>query len=202
MEGIIFFWFSWIGWVYITFSLRKDHPYRIKLAFALLIIIICSSRFMSIRGFHVNITFILLICFVYAGMIKLQKRQLLFLMISSFIVSLIYVSFQLVALFDPIWILFKKEWMLSFILSYVTILLYKKPGIRVYTLLSGMIQGEILYSVILYKKYFEHEIGSLAFLDICAISLMFIVSWRIFEMIVYSLESYFESNRKEKQRIS
>lgn len=202
MEGIIFYWFSWLGWVYITFSLRKNHPNRIKLAFALLMMIICSNRFLSIFGFHVNIAFILLICFVYAGMIKLKKRQLLFLMISAFIVSLIYVSFQLVAMFDPIWILFKKEWMLSFVLSYVTILFYKKPGLRIYTVLSGVIQGEFLYSLILYKKYFEHEIGSLAFLDICAISLMFIVCWRIFEMIMYYLENHFESNRKEKQRIS
>lgn len=202
MEGTIFYWFSWMAWIYITFSLRRDHQYRLQLAIALLGIIICSAYSIPFYSLHINMAFICLLFIVYYGLIGLASKQLLFMLISSSIVSLIYGSFQLLELFDPVWILFKKEWMLSFILFYTTILLHRNLQLRVYLLLSGVIQGEILYSLVLNSKHFQREIGALQFLDICSISLMSLLCWGMFEKIVYILESYFESNRKEKQRIS
>ncbi len=32
MEGAMFYWISWLYWIYLTFIVDKHHPYRFKLA--------------------------------------------------------------------------------------------------------------------------------------------------------------------------
>jgi len=42
MSGFLFYWLTWAGWIFVTFLLNRTNPYRFRIAFWLLVIIITS----------------------------------------------------------------------------------------------------------------------------------------------------------------
>jgi hypothetical protein len=100
---------------------------------------------------------------------------------------LAYTSFLMFELYDPIWVLFDRNIMLAAIGFYLAILLHKNRHSRVLTLITGFLQGEVLFSAILWKFNFPYAISSLAFMDILIVSLAMLVAWSAVETIIVTL---------------
>lgn len=91
--------------------------------------------------------------------------------------------------------------LLSSVLVYASVLLHGDRILRLCSLYIGMLQGELLVTLIFRKLHFPYDYGSLAFFDIVAVSTFFmaILFW-IAKASVY-MEQFKRKTRKRKARV-
>ncbi len=188
MEGIYFYWFSWIGWVITTFFMKKGKV-RTAISFFMLFMIFVSDNTYHLTEYSIHAPFILIFIFSLVFMTKTKGLMQLYYLICSLIISIGYVCFHLFELFDPVWLIFDRKWMLSFVILYLILMLVKDPNHRLAVALIGICNGELLYSMILTKFFREIEIGNFVFLDALAFNILFILIWNSFEKIAQSFEA-------------
>jgi hypothetical protein len=202
LEGSFFYWIFWFYWVYMTFVLSKKNPLRLKLSACLLIIIILSNFHFVIGRFDIYASGVVMLLLSYYFFSKEKMGRLLYSFISSFSITMAYVTFHLFEIFDPIWIIFKKEWMMGICFSILAILLQKNLNGRILIIVSGTMQGEALYSYYLSKFEFSYPIGTLAYLDVCALISLILVSWSILENASTIFQNHVHFFEKGKQKSS
>jgi hypothetical protein len=202
MEGSTFYWICWLFWVYFTFILDKQNPYRLKLsAIVLSVLVLSNIRFMVGRyEIHASALFLYVCSYLFFN--KENRGVIIYIFICSFIVSIAYVTFHLFEIYDPIWILFKKEWMMSLCLGTLSILLQKTLKGRLVIIVIGAMQGEILFAYILSKFQIPYSIGAFAFLDVCSLTIGLLVGWRALENASLIVQNHFHFFEKDKQKSS
>jgi hypothetical protein len=119
--------------------------------------------------------FLLAISYYLIG--RQKPGAIIYFFICSFIVTIAYVTFHLFEIFDPIWIVFKKEWMMGIGFTILALLLQKNLLGRLLIIISGTMQGEILYAYILSRYPFPYTISSPAYLDVCFLISALLVGW-------------------------
>lgn len=201
MDGMLFYWFFWTFWTLSTFFMKK-YGMRFYTSFWLLLAIIFSNKFIYLFGFNVSLAGLLMMGTAYWMMAKQSKSGGSYLFLTSFIVMLAYAAFHLFELFDPVWLLLNRRFMLSFVLAYLSISVQHGFWLRIMTLFLGAIHGEILYAVILKKFDFAYAIGSMMFLDVMAISLALIVTVSGLKKASAFFEQHFHHLEREKHRSS
>ncbi len=195
MEGVLFFWLFWIFWIVTTFFMSKSRS-RLLLSAAILSVIILSSYSMKLFALNISASSLFLLLAAYITMAKQRGRKGLYLFITSFIIMLAFTTFHLYELYDPVWLIFDRNMMLSFLLTYIALLLHHDVKFRIIILICGSIHGEILYASILKHITPTYLIGSFAYLDVISISIGFL-------LIIYGFKkvsSYFESQIKHLER--
>ncbi|KAB2338335.1 hypothetical protein F7731_01860 [Cytobacillus depressus] len=202
MEGLTFYWFSWMFWVITTFFMKMNSKLRLFLSIWVLILIILSPYSFSSFGFEISYVSIILLGTLFYMISKIKRLTAAYVLISSFITMMAYVCFQLYALFDPVWIIVSRNWMLALLLVSLTLILQANKYYRVIIILLGSIQGEFLYAHILKKYSFPYLIGSVAYLDVAALSSALLCVWTGFELLASFYERYFNQVEKEKQKLS
>jgi hypothetical protein len=196
MEGIIFYWVSWIFWIMATFFLDRKNKDRAKFSAWLLLLIILSPYTFKVFNVETSTAGVFLMGTVYILASRLERLKRVYFLFCAFIMMMAYVSFHLFELFDPVWVIFSRKWMLAFLLVYMAVLLQKKRVLRLPLILLGGIQGEVLYALILEQYSFPYIIGSLAFFDIMALSASIVAAWSAMQWTA----SYFETNFKHFER--
>ncbi|OIK17139.1 hypothetical protein BIV60_01030 [Bacillus sp. MUM 116] len=202
MEGSMFYWISWSFWVYLTFFLNKQNPYRFKLAAAILMLIALSTLHFRLGNIDIFASGLFLLFLTFILISKEKLRAIIYFFICSYIIGISYVTFHLFEIFDPIWIILKKEWMMGILLGYLAILLQKTLRGRLLIVLNGTMQGEILYTIILSKYHFPYSIGTFAYLDVCALISFLLVGWSFFENAGTIFQNHFNFTEKAKQKSS
>ncbi|RSK27447.1 hypothetical protein EJF36_11425 [Bacillus sp. HMF5848] len=198
MDGAIFYWLYWIGWVITTFLMNKG-KLRTLVATCLLISIAFSTSVVTLFNTDINALVILYFLGCYFLIRKYPKRSQFYYLIVSLSITMAYVSFHVFSLFDPVWLVFNKLWMLVFLLVYLNLLLVKNVLARLLTLLLGILHGEVLYAIVLYNFRFPYEIGSLFFWDACALMITGILLWSGLENISQYWNSTLQKQVKERQ---
>jgi hypothetical protein len=196
VEGIYFYWLSWLIWIIYTFFMRKDR-FRLFVCSHLLLLIILSAYEMTIGPFQFSFAYLFLLAVAYRFVMKRRGRAFIYFAFASAIVTITYVSFHLLALFDPVWIFMNETWMLACMLVCVTFALYRPFFSRLLLLTVGCCQGEFLYSFILRQFSFHNLIGSLFFFDGWMLSVSFLFAWRFFEQLPTYVDSLFQRRMKE-----
>jgi hypothetical protein len=202
LEGVIFYWSFWAFWIYLTFILDKQNPYRVKLAAIVLIALILSNVQFTVAGFEVQTSGLFILGISYLFISQEKRGAIIYYFISSFTISIAYVTFHLFEIFDPIWIIFKKEWMMGIVLWYLAILLQKTIKGRLLVIFAGTMQGEILYAYILNKFQFPYLIGAVAYLDVCSLTALLLVGWSTLENAGTIMQNHFHIFEKGKQKSS
>jgi hypothetical protein len=202
MEGSMFYWILWLFWVCITFLINKQNPYRTKLAVVILMVIILSDVHFMIKNFQLYAggLFMLLLSYIILG--KKKLGSLLYAFICSFIITISYVTFNLFVIFDPVWVIFQKEWMMGICLSLLAIILQKSLKDRLLIIVSGTMQGEILYAFYLSKFEFSYPIGAMVYLDVSSLIIILLVGWSALENAGTFFQNHFHFLEKEKQKSS
>lgn len=88
----------------------------------------------------------------------------IYTLLSALIIAMLYTSFHLLEVYDPIWIVVDRLFLLSGALVYASVLLHGDRFLRLCSLYIGMLQGELLVTLIFRKLNFPYDYGSLAFL--------------------------------------
>ncbi|PFI46015.1 hypothetical protein COI73_19090 [Bacillus cereus] len=200
MDGSTFYFVAWIGWIVVTFFMKKE-PIRWKVSACILIFIICSPLNVTSASFTVSVNALLLCVISFVGITLYSIWKKLYALLSALIIAMLYTSFHLLEVYDPIWIVVDRLLLLSGALVYASILLYGDRILRLCTLYIGMLQGELLVTLIFHKLHFPYEYGSLAFFDVVAVSTLFmaILLW-ITKVSVY-MEQFKRKTRKRRARV-
>ncbi|WP_346206369.1 hypothetical protein NSS89_11165 [Caldifermentibacillus hisashii] len=199
MTGFVFFGLAWAGWIYSTFIMEKTNPYRFPIAAYLLVTIILSVFKIRFLGLDISLATLFLLFISFLTFIKLPFWKLLYCTIGIFIVSSATAVFYLISLYDPVWIFIDQQILLSFFGACLAVLLFKEYKARIFSTIIGLIQGDILYAIILKKFSIDFPIGSFAFLDGLALTCVFITIWSGFEYLQTTFEHKNFQQKKEKQ---
>jgi hypothetical protein len=202
MEGSVFYWILWLFWVCITFFLNKHNPYRTKLAAVILLIIILSDVHFLVESFQFYASGLFMLLLSYIILSKKKLGSLLYAFICSFIVTIAYVTFNLFVIFDPVWVIFQKEWMMGVCISFLAIILQTSLKDRLLIVVSGTMQGEILYAFYLSKFEFSYPIGTIAYLDVASLVIILLVGWGALENAGTFFQNHFHFLEKGKQKSS
>lgn len=201
MEGLIFFWVSWGFWVIATFFMQRSAR-RLKITVWILMMIIASPYVISIFEFKISLSGVFLFGTLFYLASQIERLKFAYLFICSFIIMLAYVSFQLFELFDPVWLLFPRNWMLAVLIVSLTIILQGNKYFRIIIVMLGSIQGEFLYALILQKYSFPYIIGSFSFLDVTALSVGLLTMWNGIEFLTTFFDNQFNELEREKHKLS
>jgi hypothetical protein len=169
-DGILFYWFMWIGWVVTTFLIKKN-PFRNAVIFILLPGIIMSGYNIQITLGTVNAAFAY---FLIIGLVHVIRStgELLYYLTVSFIIAVSYVILQIFALYDPAKLFFDKKYLLIIFLAAVLFLISKRNIDLFYIPLIGIFIGDSLYQLLIFRLTGYLEIGSLFVLDLLASTTM------------------------------
>jgi hypothetical protein len=202
MEGSMFYWILWVFWVYVTFFMNKQNSYRPKLAAVILVLITLSNVHFVFKSFEFYASGLFMLLLSYIIFSKKKLGLLLYAFICSFIVTIAYVTFNLFVIYDPVWVIFKKEWMMGICFSCLAIFLQTSLKDRLLIIVSGTMQGEILYAFYLSKFEFSYPIGSIGYLDVFSLITILLVSWSILENAGPYFQNHFHFLEKGKQKSS
>jgi len=199
MEGFVFYWLCWSGWIIVTFILNKNHAYRFPMAFHLLVIIILSHFHVSLYQLQLNLS----AAWVFVCCTFLLKDKPMLSLLSTFIkvliVTLAFASFLLFALFDPVWLIFDPYWMKVLLFSLLTVMIFESLLERIVGLNIGMILGEGCYAHILTKWDLPITIGSYSLLDVLSTSTVFLIIWGVLENLSVYYDTKFHNIERERQ---
>lgn len=202
LEGLTFYWASWFFWIVATFFMNKNHLSRFWLSLYLLLLIIASPYTVTLFGFDLSIAGLFLCCPLFYVASRLEWQKLTYLLICSFIIMLAYVCFHLFELFDPVWLIFPRNWMLAVILLIMSLILHGNKRSRMFIIVLGSIQGEFLYALIISKYSFPYVIASLTFLDVLSLSSILLAIWNGIEWLASFYERHFNQLEREKQKLT
>lgn len=132
---------------------------RLYIDFYYLLSVTCNDCF--IHGIS-KCTFTFCCCFYRNRTIFYLEK--LYSLLSALIIAMLYTSFHLLEVYDPIWIVVDRLFLLSGALVYASVLLHEDRILRLCSLYIGMLQGELLVTLIFRKLHFPYDYGSLAFL--------------------------------------
>jgi hypothetical protein len=200
MEGNFFYWTAWVFWVIATFFVKKESQIRTKVSACILFVIILSPYFVHLFGFEINLAFLFLYFFMLFQIIQEKRKVGLYIFFPSFVIMLAYGSFQLFELFDPVWVMFKREWMIAVMLLYLCVLLHSDNKKRLYTLIIGIIQGELIYSMILKRAGFSFQTGTELFFDTLAASVFVLFILSIIETVIVYFDHQLNLQGRERQK--
>ncbi|MBN3555932.1 hypothetical protein JYA63_16760 [Fictibacillus nanhaiensis] len=172
-DGILFYWFMWMGWIVSTFLMKKGQ-FRNQCVFMMLIGIILSgvNIKLSIGIMNAACVFFLLMGFIHV--IK-NSHQLFFFVTSSFIVATSYVSIELFALYDPVKLFVNKKIMILVILTILAITLARSKKDLFSLIAIGLFIGDVAYQFIILRLVGRIEIGSLYVMDLFAATSMMLL---------------------------
>ncbi|MGM0899916.1 MAG: YphA family membrane protein [Bacillota bacterium] len=199
MEGALFYWFTWLGWVWTTFFMEKQNKYRFNIAFLLLILIIASPYKMLIQGVEVYIPAIVLMTFFLIETAKLRNRIFFSVFVTSFIIMLGYVSFLLFELFDPVWVIFDRKWLISISVLLLATALQSEKYLQILSVGIGMLLGEFLFSFTMKSLAFPYPVASPAFLDIVSLATIILGVWVSIQYTADLIGSFMNQGRGKQK---
>ncbi|MDC2865946.1 MULTISPECIES: YphA family membrane protein [unclassified Bacillus (in: firmicutes)] len=198
MEGGYFYLLAWMGWVITTFFLKKD-TVRFKISAVILLFIICSQTVISFAFITISVNAFLLAGISFIGIAAYSVWKKVYTILCALIIAMLYASFSLIELYDPIWIVVDRTWMLSSILVYTSVLLHRDRLLRIWGLYVGALQGELFVAFILKTFNFPYQLGSLQFFNMIAVSTMFCsLLYGIGKIVTYT-EQFKQKQVKEGQ---
>ncbi|WP_108671111.1 hypothetical protein [Peribacillus acanthi] len=183
MEGIFFIWIAWIIFVILTFFYNPSTNRNSNILHVLMLIILSPYTFIiPSSSIDVNCSALYLILMLFFYSRNFEFKQFLHLFISSLIIGLCIASFGIFAMIDPVWILFDPTWMLTIILLYLSIILVYRWNLRMLSLLLGMVVGELLMFMAVYRLGLPYQPFSSEWLDQLAKVGAGSMIWRLFEL--------------------
>ncbi|WP_318508558.1 hypothetical protein [Bacillus sp. T3] len=180
--------------------MRKNSKYRIATATCILILISLTPYEIALVGFQINLAVIFLYLYSLGHIILVKKKVGIHNLLCTYVLMLAYASFLLFELYDPVWILFNRVWMIACVLGYLSVMLFSDKKDRILFLIIAIIQGEFLFAMIVKKIGFAYSVGTGQFLDTLSSAVLVLVIWSICESIIVSLDQYMNQHVRGKQK--
>lgn len=200
LEGMFFYWVAWLLWILTTFFMKKNSTYRFATAICILILISLTPYEIAVLGFQLNLAVIFLYFYILGHIILVKKVVGIHNLLCTYVLMLAYASFLLFELYDPVWILFNRVWMIACVLGYLSVMLFSDSKDRLHFLIIAIIQGEFLFAMIVRKIGFAYSVGTGQFLDTLSSAVLVLVLWSICETVIVSMDQYMNQHVRGKQK--
>lgn len=187
LEGIFFYWLFWLFWIFTTFFMEKTTK-RLYYSIFLLVSILFSTCEITFFSININVTVII---FVVVGYLLLDKKKwfnIFYLIGTGILCTMVYVSFRLFQLYDPVWVMKHPTVKLAIILFVLTAFLVKKFKNRLAIIFIITFQSEFVYSLYIKERLGGIKVGSLEVFDLVAITVFFNFVWYCFEQLILWLD--------------
>lgn len=201
MEGGYFYWLFWIFFIISAFFI-DDRKWRFRFSAFALMAIICSISSVEILSLECSFTGLFFLLTSYFYISGQTRKMIYYFLITSITVMFAYGSFCLFSLYEPAWLFIDGKWLLSILIVCLLMLLHGSFFHRIAAMLSGTIQGELLYASILKKLSISYPAGSLQYLDSIALMIAFLAAAEGIKRFSYYLEQHMNAHGKEKQKLS
>ncbi|MCD8501110.1 MAG: hypothetical protein LRY71_04785 [Bacillaceae bacterium] len=132
-----------------------------------------------------------MLIFIGGGYLLLEKKKwsnIVYFIGTGLLCTLVYVSFRLFQLYDPVWVMKHPTVKLAIILFLLTTFLVKSYKNRMALIFIVTSQSEIIYSLYIKDRLGSITIDSLEAFDVVAITIFFSIAWYGFEQLVVWLE--------------
>ncbi|WP_096153741.1 MULTISPECIES: YphA family membrane protein [Bacillus] len=198
MEGHLFYYLAWVGWI-IVFFFFSDKKLRFLLSSVILLLIICSHFYINVLEFRWNLAYFVLLVATFFFLSKVTRKNSVYMYFASTSISLVYVTFIIFEIFDPVFIFLGREWMLTFIILYMCFMLFKEKEQRYIGVLTGLLQGELLAAFIIYSVFGYNMVAELPFWEIVTLSIAGLSIWVLFEKTTAYLNSLIQKHIKQNR---
>ncbi|MCA0172101.1 hypothetical protein [Bacillus sp. RAR_GA_16] len=196
MDGIIFVWFAWIGWVIAVFF-QNESSKRTRFIFVLLFAI-CLIH-ITIPVFYVTVSAIWLLALATGYLLLLKYRiNTIYAVIILLTLTAAFTAVQLFSIYDPVFTFLYTKWSVSAILLVIIHLTISGTGERCSFLILSIVHGELILGMFFKGMGFDRLIGELASLDILAISIMSTVAWSGFVNVTIYLEKLLKKHQERR----
>lgn len=176
LDGIFFYWFTWIGWAYCSFLMKAS---RRRTMYSIMLLMMMILQGFTLRAgnllLHFSFVFLLMCGFVFA--FRLDFKRMLSFVFCSCLVALAYNAMLLFSMYDPVWMVVEVKWLLSGVLFLLSLFLMRETSLRPFMLGAGMAVGETVYHFIIKKLTLALELGSLTFFDVLTLSVALCFVW-------------------------
>lgn len=167
MEGSYFYLIAWCSWIVATFWMKKNRT-RLLTALSILLVIAGSKTSFVIGDLEISCSIIVITLICFLGISQYSRWQKVYAVFSTAIIAMLYAVFHIIELYDPVWIIMNRVWLLSIIVAYVSLLLTRQHMLRIFVMCIGGVQGEALIAISLKQYGFHNDIGEAAFFDVVA----------------------------------
>lgn len=161
-SGLLFYWFSWILWIIVTFFMQKNRL-RTLLACWILSVILYSNLYISINTFQISVSYL----FLLAGTVILYARipVMIFHVFGSLTIMIGYSAILIWENQMPFNLFFPSFLIISCFLFILITFITTGIWNRLACTLLGMTGGELLYSIVLSEYLIVEVIGDKRFFD-------------------------------------
>lgn len=200
MNGLIFLWLMWAGWIVSTFIVNKNNAWRFKCSAAILVLIISFPYAVGTPGQHAGLAAFEIFLFSMLLIRNYSLTEKLFLFLCSFIIGLSYSSFKLLSFYDPIIMVFDEKLMVTAILLVISYLLYsdvKQVKKRLLALVIGLIIGEFLTGTVFLQHKLPYAAGGHLFLDVISLIAVSVGGLHLLQLLSNTQSSFIKTALKK-----
>ncbi|EIT86575.1 hypothetical protein A374_03354 [Fictibacillus macauensis ZFHKF-1] len=177
MDGVLFYWISWAGFIYTTFLMKKQRN-RTFFACLLLGVIIAEEWQLQLSFFSVHVSYIVLFLSSFYFLPRTSFWRMLYFVFTTCAIACAYAGLSLLAMYDPVWLQYGLKWGIPLFVVVLSLLFTNDAAVRVYSVLSGMLVGELLFQVTIAKLTHFIELGLLSYWDQGALAILALFSWQ------------------------
>ncbi|MBY7143478.1 hypothetical protein KFZ56_10555 [Virgibacillus sp. NKC19-3] len=172
INGLLFYWFSWILWIVVTFFMKKSKR-RTILACWILVTILSSSLSIEMQNQQISVAFLLLVGGSFILLIQLPR--VVYHLFASFTIMIGYAAILFWEKSAPIWMIAPRVILISFILGLLITILTKGLYNQLSIGLLGLTCGEMINGLMLSSYGFRITIGEMQFFDLLLFILVILV---------------------------
>ena len=142
-----------------------------------------------------NASAIVLMCGYIMETSNLKNRQFLNVFAASFIVMLGYMSFLLFELFDPVWVIFDRQWMIPLCVFTLAALIEREPISMYAALTGGMLLGDLIFAFLVDHISTSYPVAAAEFLDVLSGAILLAGIWAGIQYVAAVSGKYFYHGR-------
>lgn len=184
LNGIVFYWVSWLIWILLTFFRVYRYNRYIIMSWLFLLMITFSS-YINIFGYDLSIAFFLLL--IGSMVLYIQSPISFRFIFVTFTIMIAYLTLRIWEIMAPIWFFMPSIILIPLIISLGTIILINEFTQRISQMLLGISIGELFYSLILNGYYLNNVIVSSLYFDYLAVMVLIILCLQIMRYIWFNI---------------
>lgn len=200
IEGIYFYWISWIFWVVVTFFMSKSLK-RTFFSFWILLAITLTNIYLNVSFTEVSLAFIIILLGGFVLFTRLPYR--IFHLFATFTLMVGYSGFLIWESQAPVWLFMPRLILLPILLIILICILTTEFYHRLAIAIIGISCGEFLFGFLLSSYYIPHLVGEKTFFDLLVIVLflLFIIELinRLKKKLVQNMQIYRQSLRWQNE---
>lgn len=163
MDGIIFYWFSWIFGVIVLFFMTKNQR-RTFFSYWIFASLILANQYITFGTFTMSLGYILIFFGAFLNLTSFTRP--FYHLFISFIIMIGYSGVLLLEKSAPVWMVGPRYLIIPVLGAYIISLLSKEYYPRLMAAIVGLCSGDFLYNVIVGNYRLTRTLGELSFMDI------------------------------------